>query len=246
MQSPCVDDFCSQPVRAAVPVYRVGLSDAPLESTGRYALDLEKALLLRRVTLDSGLMIEERWYAHLVQRQLLVHEITINNIGGAAQELGVLASVGEPSADINFTATTTAGSRSIFGRVNVAERPELPPATVAVCSNVPPATSRLTVAASECKTYRFISAVATSLDSAEPQQSAATALSQALAMKDGQLLQQHEYAWLQRWEQGRIEIGGNLGLAQAVNASLYYLLSSIRADWPQGMSPGGLASNGCA
>jgi hypothetical protein len=48
----------------------------------------------------------------------------------------------------------------------------------------------------------------------------------------------HVNAWLERWNAGRIEIGGDLALAQAVNSSLYFIRSSIRADWPYGMSPG--------
>ena len=47
----------------------------------------------------------------------------------------------------------------------------------------------------------------------------------------------------QRSDQGHIEVVGNLDLAQAVNASLYFIRSSIRPDWPLGLSPGGLASN---
>jgi trehalose/maltose hydrolase-like predicted phosphorylase len=39
------------------------------------------------------------------------------------------------------------------------------------------------------------------------------------------------------------EIGGDLALSQVVNASLYYILSSIRSDWDFSLSPGGLASN---
>ena len=44
------------------------------------------------------------------------------------------------------------------------------------------------------------------------------------------------------WEHAR-EAGGDLSLAQSVNASLYFLLSAIREDWPFGLSPGGLASS---
>jgi trehalose/maltose hydrolase-like predicted phosphorylase len=42
---------------------------------------------------------------------------------------------------------------------------------------------------------------------------------------------------------GRMEISGDLQLAQAVNSSLYYIITSIRDDWPWSLSPGGLASN---
>jgi hypothetical protein len=41
-----------------------------------------------------------------------------------------------------------------------------------------------------------------------------------------------------------VDIGGNLNLAQVVNSGWYYIVSSIRADWPWSLSPGSLASNG--
>jgi len=46
-----------------------------------------------------------------------------------------------------------------------------------------------------------------------------------------------------RTDNGHLEVTGNLHLAQAANASLYFIRSSIRPDWPYGLSPGGLASN---
>jgi hypothetical protein len=56
---------------------------------------------------------------------------------------------------------------------------------------------------------------------------------------------QHESAWNARIEAGGgLEVEGDLWLAQSLNASLYFIRSSIRADWPHGLSPGGLASNG--
>jgi len=57
------------------------------------------------------------------------------------------------------------------------------------------------------------------------------------------LLNQHIAAWNGIWASG-IEVGGKLGLAQVINSSIYYILSSVREDWPRSLSPGGLASNG--
>ena len=54
------------------------------------------------------------------------------------------------------------------------------------------------------------------------------------------LQQSHEQAWTKEWK-GGIEVGGNLTIASTVNASLYYILSATRSDWPYGLSPGGLA-----
>jgi hypothetical protein len=41
---------------------------------------------------------------------------------------------------------------------------------------------------------------------------------------------------------GIIELEGNSQLSAQVHSSLYYLLSSVRADWPHGISEGGIAS----
>ena len=54
------------------------------------------------------------------------------------------------------------------------------------------------------------------------------------------LLAEHKAAWKALWETGRIEIEGDLEMAQAVYGSMYYILSSTRSDWPYGLSPGGL------
>ena len=250
VQSPCADGYCQAPYRAAVPTYRAVLSNVPLLGNGsRYALDVEKATLARRVSLSGGLHVEERWYAHLVHRHLLVHEITANNSGSKPQSLAIVAVFGgtdRPTpGSFKFTVSTSGGVHAVIGAANHSERPELQRTQVAVCSNAVRAGEQLVVAAGATKTVRYLSAVATSLDSADPETSALRALKAALApgVAEG-LRASHEAAWLQRWNQGRVEVGGNLGLAQAINSSMYFLLSSVRADWHYGMSPGGLASDG--
>jgi trehalose/maltose hydrolase-like predicted phosphorylase len=50
----------------------------------------------------------------------------------------------------------------------------------------------------------------------------------------------HNSAWDELW-QGGIEITGNTTIASTVNSSFYYILAATRADWPYGLSPGGLA-----
>jgi len=58
----------------------------------------------------------------------------------------------------------------------------------------------------------------------------------------GALLAEHEGAWAELWKSG-LEVKGRRDVAQAVNASIYYLLSSLREDTVHSLSPGGLASN---
>ena len=60
-----------------------------------------------------------------------------------------------------------------------------------------------------------------------------------LSVKE-QLLTEHKAAWRDLWNSGRIEIEGDVDMAQAIYGSLYYILSSTRHDWPYGLSPGGL------
>lgn len=67
-------------------------------------------------------------------------------------------------------------------------------------------------------------------------------------MKDAQgqedsLFQNHLSEYHELIDHSGFEISGDLNLAQVVNASLYYILSSIRSDWDFSLSPGGLASN---
>ena len=54
------------------------------------------------------------------------------------------------------------------------------------------------------------------------------------------MLKSHKEAWKRLWDTGKIDIEGDLELSQAVYGSMYYILSSTRADWPYGLSPGGL------
>jgi hypothetical protein len=57
------------------------------------------------------------------------------------------------------------------------------------------------------------------------------------------LLSTHMEEWAQMLEAG-IELEGDLELAKIVNASYYYILSSIREGWPYSVSPGGLFTGG--
>jgi trehalose/maltose hydrolase-like predicted phosphorylase len=91
-------------------------------------------------------------------------------------------------------------------------------------------------------TLYFLTVIVTSLNSTQPLQDASQIYESAMEDKEN-LLSDHVAAWASRWEQGSLEVAGDLHLAQALNSSLYAIRSSIRADWPYGLSPGGLASN---
>jgi hypothetical protein len=243
VQSPCAEGYCAAPNRAKVPTYRAVLAGVPA-LIGRYALDLQKAALYRRRALGAELRIEERWYAHLVHRELLVHEISLNNSAGSKpRALAVESAAGSLDGSFPCVVKETAAWHTVVGAANHSERPELNRTRVAVSSNVIAPNLTLVVGPHSSKTFYFISAVATSIDSVDPHAKAQSAAIAAL-QDPGSLWSKHVDAWMKRWDQGRIEVGGDLRLAQATNSSLYFMLSSIRPDWPMGMSPGGLRATG--
>jgi len=88
---------------------------------------------------------------------------------------------------------------------------------------------------------KFIGVV-TSQESNSPNVSAQTQAAAAAGAWFGALLEANKAAWAALWS-GRIDVVGNTTLATEVNASEFYLWSSIRngVDWS--ISPAGLSSN---
>jgi len=121
--------------------------------------------------------------------------------------------------------------------------PEEPSGTVVSISVVTTTTPRsFSVTAQGKETFYFLTSISTSLDSLDPNKSAFVNFLDArndLVNLHGT----HVDAWSNIW-QSRIEISGDFRLSQVVNASQYYILNSVRQDWPYSLSPGSLASNG--
>jgi trehalose/maltose hydrolase-like predicted phosphorylase len=75
---------------------------------------------------------------------------------------------------------------------------------------------------------------------------------EAAAGNESSLLATHTAAWGEIWGDGSIEVlgvadddsGRALDIQSHLHSSFYYLISSIRSDWPHGaLNPGGLASD---
>ena len=92
------------------------------------------------------------------------------------------------------------------------------------------------------------------MNSSDPVSDAIAAFKDIIAA--GDVFTSHIAAWESKWNTGRIEIAGDFELAQvrlfldsvveasqAVNSSLYALLSSASDSLPYGLSPGGLGNN---
>ncbi|ELR20704.1 glycosyl hydrolase family 65 central catalytic domain containing protein [Acanthamoeba castellanii str. Neff] len=169
--------------------------------------------------------IEQRWYAHRFYPSLLVRttvsptneSITLtlaNNNGTATTDLD-LSPYGAPP-----------GLAVIAGPTRLLETPKQQPTFVAVATNNVP--DSITVnATGSSTTFYFITAIRTNHDSEYPIDAALTDLQNAQFMQ-GSLRKHHIEEWEKIWEAG-IEVGARFELGQAVNSSIYYLLSSIRA-----------------
>jgi trehalose/maltose hydrolase-like predicted phosphorylase len=98
-------------------------------------------------------------------------------------------------------------------------------------------------------TTTWLAIVRTSLEPSLKGQSAASVAAAAEGMllttrgtSADTLLAEHRSGWAAVWQSG-ISIAGDVTVARAINASLYYIHSAMRADFPYGLSPGGLATN---
>ena len=105
----------------------------------------------------------------------------------------------------------------------------------------------VSLAPGETRALVLATAFSSTLDagSADPLAVATKALEASMQSTAEQLVAEHVAGWARIWEEGSVEVEGDGSLAAAINGSLYNILSSVRADWPYGVSPGGLASGGC-
>lgn len=205
------------------------------------ALDLRGAVYRRR-----SARLEQRWYAHRARRHLLVHELQNLGADNAAATLTGGVAAGITKKDIKFAlsaanVTRPDGTRVevdvMVGATRVTESPSASKVTVAVVSTRVPRTAFVLTPGA---TRSFYAVVRTSLDAADPK---ADALAEFAALPSASdLAASHADAWRALWS-GGLEVEGRPDVARAINASLYYILSSVRADTPFSLSPGGLPSN---
>ena len=203
-----------------------------------YALDLEDGAYYRWFE-SNDLNVTQRIYAHREQRSLMVSELTIEATTGLNATIALHNNAGNKSIDINFNvvndSTIPQNANAVTGKINTTETESSPKPTIAkVWSKIP-----TTISAIGRKTFYFITAVSSTLDSKDPLKSALE--SWDVAMKSPEkLFPSHKNAWNKLWERGRITMEGDSKLSQAVSTSIYYILSSTRHDWIYGLSPGGL------
>lgn len=216
------------------------------EMTYGAMIDIREGIYYRRgeISSEEG-WYELRWYAHRSIRSLYVMELVMNLYDGVENvNLSLSNNRGADSEDIKFDKQYTIQGLSVMcGNTTIAETADS--ATHTICIAYTPVPSTITVSKADSgKTLSFVTGVKTSLEStidkidSDLLKEVQTAISDA---ESGKLKQFHIDAWAELWKHG-IDIQGRGDVAIAVNASLFAILSSIRADWPHGLAPGGLTN----
>lgn len=213
-----------------------------------FRLNVEQGVFYHRLVVQN-FTLEQKIYAHRVHQHLLVTEISLQNNMRDTVSLFLTNVFGPPSADIEFQrddfpckSQNDPKIDAMSGYIRITEEPDSPREGVAVIwGDIPP--RMLIKPSASTQTFFFITAIATSLDAKDFVTSAREAYAAAME-KPEELLASHVQAWREIWSAGRIEVEGNLTLAQTISGSLYYTLSSLRPSWIFGLSPGGLATDG--
>ena len=213
------------PSTAAI-VLRSNLSSNATKET--FNLNVEQGVFYHRLIVDN-FTLEEKIYAHLVHRHLLVTEIAVKNNMRDPVNLFLTNVFGPPSADIGFQIQDLARSspndpkiNAMSGYIKITEEPDSKREGVAVVwGDIPPHV--VIQPNSETQTLYYITAIATTLDGNDFENIAHEAYTAAI-QKPEELFGSHVSAWKELWDRGRIELEGNLTLAQAISGSLYYIL----------------------
>jgi len=205
-------------------------------------IDLYNGTYTRVYSFINGASATQLFYAHQTIRNILVQEIVIDNsVGSQDLQVQLTTITNITSPDLNINLFDSNSQTSTYNASILQPEVDFIACLGITTTNVP---SSITVPAGKVVTNTFITSIVTNMESPnEYLESSMDIYKQSMMQQPSTLLNTHIQAWDQIWE-ARIEVGGNLELAQAINSSMFYMLQSIRSDWPHGLSPGGLASNG--
>jgi trehalose/maltose hydrolase-like predicted phosphorylase len=191
-----------------------------------------------------------RWFAHRTLSSIYAMELEVHLMDGTPVTLSLSNNAGSDSTDIQFATPVPSKDGQSYSQCGSTLIPEVPDShwtTTQVCLVADKIPSSLSFTKAECgKVFTFVTSYATSLEINEEnkevlkiaQSGYEVAHSYALA---GSLLTTHSAGWEKLWKSG-IEIKGRPDVAKAVNASMFYILSSVREEWAYGLAPGGLTN----
>jgi trehalose/maltose hydrolase-like predicted phosphorylase len=232
------------PAVATHPTHRASLANVQSVKVGGKlnagGLAMNDGTFARVYSVGSNCFVTQTFYAHRYRRNLLVQSIEVDNRLGSVKCQVSLQTVTEPSNDVLLLQTSQRSNYSIA--TYRTQQSEMLGGILPVIAVATTTVSPVSVEAGLLATFPILTTIYTSLESSNPDLEAELAYLDALAQFPQQLYEDHAAQWNSLW-QARIEVQGNLPLAQVINSSLYYLLSSVREDSPWSLSPGGLASN---
>lgn len=235
---------------------------------GGAALDVSAGVYLERwplpVGCGPGAVLESRRYAHRRHRSLLVWELRALNATTRCTVSWCSCAKG-PSGMIE----RTPGLYEVVDPEQPADTslPRRIPAVVAIASNIPdellatgigetdrkpPASWNMTIGPNSAP-QMYLAVARTTLEPGVTNSTAMglakTELIQHVSSGAAALEASHRRAWADAYglvhgngTGGGIEMTGNPQFSARINSSLYYLLCSVREDWPKGISEGGIGS----
>eukprot|EP01102_Stenamoeba_stenopodia_P000560 TRINITY_DN10550_c0_g1_i1.p1 TRINITY_DN10550_c0_g1~~TRINITY_DN10550_c0_g1_i1.p1 ORF type:complete len:853 (+),score=209.16 TRINITY_DN10550_c0_g1_i1:165-2561(+) len=240
--------------RAVLPnTFNFYVPDVPVVET---ALDTQSGIY-HKILENEDVQIRQYSYAHRVHFSIIVHEIEFLSKSSRTLRFKILESPSPSSPDIDFSLQQTLYNNTIVfaGNTKQPETSYLMPTKVTVVRTTLPAEGQsIVLSAGESRTWRFITAVRTSLDSGASDPTIAAQLDYKRALDNqNNLRSQHAAAWNDIWKAG-VKITSydpeGIKLQRITRASFYYLLSSIpekcgkHACPISSLSPGSLATNG--
>ena len=261
-------NFASPSHRAQIPKVSDVLLLAPPGanvSAQGCAIDFARGVYFNRTLFASGVpgcadgtVVEQRVYAHRELRELFVFELRAFSATGDPTWSGCTVPVAfaiAPSLpalnDTDLAQTLAPGAPAVWaGTTLLPEEPGLPLRKLAVVFDAWAAAAPTSLTFTPAAPLLSIRAVLRSdldVEGAQtPGDVAAAAQAtweQYTAQSPAALLASHEAAMAALWASG-VELAGNASLAANVNASVYDIVSSLRADWNWSTSPGGIATGG--
>eukprot|EP00755_Sulcionema_specki_P018289 Sspe_Gene.1148::Locus_392_Transcript_1_1_Confidence_1.000_Length_2517::g.1148::m.1148/K22078/PGGHG, ATHL1; protein-glucosylgalactosylhydroxylysine glucosidase len=204
-------------------------------------LHLRNGMFLERYRLQGG-TLELRYYAHRERHSLFVVDFLWWSAGGG--EVSVAFTPPHPETSACFSRatvnTTTVAGRtfSVWSAVTVGSEADVAPKTVSLV--LPSVVQRLTLRNGTVVPY--FATLRSSDDSLSPAAAAVADLVAVSEVPQSKVAEEHIEGWALLWS-GGFE-ADRIDVARAVNASLYFILSSLRSDVHFSLSPGGLASDG--
>ncbi|XP_077981915.1 protein-glucosylgalactosylhydroxylysine glucosidase-like [Glandiceps talaboti] len=210
-----------------------------------FSLDMYKGYFAQYLT-HTDCRVEQKFYAHRTNTRLLVNEITLVRItetGDITVQLDL--DRGNASMDFNMPPDVEYDTYTWYTNGTIYE-PETDTSEYREIhiywTKVP---SSLTLYDGQhSATWTFISSISTTAEDALNAYDDGKTL-----LQNQELFSSHSDGWTTLWDNGRIEVGGNVDLGQTFYAALYYIISStpLLRDAVNpfiGLSPGGLPRGG--